>query len=59
MMNDDNIIKAVDYFKSSNNSYWIVFEKMERTLEDRIQEEKAKGTPFPEWKIWVYFLQAC
>jgi len=32
---------------------------MDRTLEDRIQEEKDKGKPFPEWKIWVYFLQIC
>ena len=35
-MDDENIIQAKDYFKSDKMTYWIVLEKMDRTLEDRI-----------------------
>jgi len=33
-----------------------VLEKMDRTLKDRIEEEKKTGKPFPEYKIWIYFI---
>lgn len=36
VMTDDNIIWAEDCFKTKDGKYCIVFEKMERTLEDRI-----------------------
>ena len=32
MMNDDNIIKAFDAFKTPEGDYCILFEQMERTL---------------------------
>ena len=58
-MNNENIIRAEDCFITPDNQYCIVFEKMERTLEARIQQEKDSGAPFSEWKLWVYFLQIC
>ena len=59
VMNDENIIRAEDCFITPEGQYCIVFEKMERTLEKRIEQERETGKPFPEWKIWVYFLQIC
>lgn len=58
-MNDENIIRAKDVFETPEGDYCILLEKMERTLQAWIDEEIAKGAPFPEWKIWVYFLQVC
>jgi len=55
MLNDENVIWAIDYFVTPENEYCILLEKMDKTLQDRIDEEIEKGTYFPEWKIWVYF----
>lgn len=32
---------------------------MDWTLEAWIKEEKDKGTPFPENKLWSYIIQLC
>ena len=46
VMNDANVLKAKDYFISNEGEYCISFEKMDRTLEDRIQQEIDRGKPF-------------
>ena len=50
-MKDDNIIYAKDAFKTRKGEYCILFEKMERTLQERIDAEIETGDHFPEWKI--------
>lgn len=57
-MKHGNVVEVKDCaFDEESKEYCIVFERMEWTLQSRIDDEINKpGKPhFPEWKIWIYF----
>lgn len=54
-MDNPNIIQYYADGKTNDGELCVVLEKMDKTLKDRIEEQKGKQ--LDEFKVWYYFIQ--